>query len=122
MIGNRHFTFELFSAGVLIIWGAFTLNPYDQSFAKNPQLFAPMLFLVNSQIFWGAFFFALGVFGIVLNYRNRGGAAFVMGCVYLFFTSLFIFGDFNSRAWAYYFWIALFNLIHWKGYLIQRQG
>lgn len=116
MTGKKHFTFENFSAGVLIIWGAFTLNPYDQSFVRNPHLYGVMLLLVNSQVFWGAFFSALGILIMVLNYRNRQLGAFILGCVYVFFTSLFIFGDFNSRAWAYYCLIAFFNLIHWKGY------
>ena len=119
MTGEKHFTYENFSAGVLIIFGTFTLSPYDQSFTNNPKLYAPMLIIVSNQMFWGAFYCALGLLGVYFNYRNRKIAALIMGATYMFFASLFFFGDYNSRAWAYYGFISLFDLVHWRGFTIK---
>lgn len=119
MTGEKHLTHQNFSAGVLIIWGVFTISPYDTSFVKNPQLYAAMTFLVESQFFWGVFFASLGAAGVFLNYKRRSAAALMMGIAFTFFASLFFFGDYASRAWAYYAFFAVWNLTQWKNFKFE---
>lgn len=114
MTGEKYFTVESLSAGIAIVWGIMTANPSVDTFAKNPKLYAPMIYLCPSEALWGVFFVLCGLTALVLNFKQKYYAALLMFVFFAFMATFFFIGDIESNAFGVYGLIAVFNLIHWR--------
>jgi hypothetical protein len=114
MEGNRHTSILNLSASYLLIWGAFVVSPYSQMFKSAPDLYKPMIEIVRSETFWGAFAIAIGVTSAYLGYRRRPSGSLLMFIAFSLFATLFFLGDLERPAWAAFGVVALFNLLQWR--------
>lgn len=115
MTGEKYATVENLSSGIALIWGVALINPYVDSFARNPTLFAPMRQIIHTEWIWGLTFFILGAICLRLGLSGRKvEASIVLFVFFAFISLLFAVGDITSQAFAIYGLIALFNLAHWR--------
>jgi len=113
MTGERYATIENLSSGIAIVWGLALLNPYVDSFDRNPTLFAPMRQIVYAEWVWGLVFLVC----LYMSLKKRRIIASLILFVYFgFIALLFGLGDLTSQAFAIYGLIALFNLAHWRAW------
>jgi hypothetical protein len=115
MSGAKHITVANLSCWLAVIWGAFVLNPYVCTFAKNPKIYAPMAEITPYESIWGAAFVALGIVGLIFSYAGkRKRTSMMMAIVFIFTAALFFLGDVESQGWGIYGAIGLFNFIQWQ--------
>lgn len=115
MTGKRFITVSNLSAAIAIIWGIFVANPWVDSFAKNPKIYAPMAWFCSYEILWGAGFALSGITALIFIRRGRPDwASLLLGNVFCAMASLFFLGDSGSQGWGVYGVIALANIIQWE--------
>lgn len=115
MRGEKHTSVENLSALYAILWGIFILNPFVDTFDRNPRLYAPMLELVAFESFWGLIFGFAGFASLILIYTKLiDAAAAVNTVIFTAFAMFLFFGDYTSPGWSLFGLIAIFNFIHWR--------
>lgn len=115
MTGERIFTIPNFSAGWSCIWGLWVAWPGSHTFALNPKLYEPMLYVVPYEAFWGLLFSGAGVSAWITSYYGRKyTGALILSVVYAFFASLYFFGEYRSPGWALYLFASLVHYVFWK--------
>lgn len=115
MTGKKYATIENLSSLIAVVWGAVLLNPYVDSFDKNPVLFAPMRQIFHAEWFWGAVYLVLGIVCLYLALTGwEVTAAMILFVYFAFVALLFGIGDPASQALWIYGLIAVFNLAHWR--------
>jgi hypothetical protein len=113
MTGERHTTVLNLSCLYAVIWGAFILWPYTETFATQPQLWKPMSQMAP-EAYWGLFFILSGVGAYILDRWKAFAGSLVMFLMFISIAVLFFLGDFERPGWALIGMLAVFNAIQWR--------
>lgn len=115
MSGQKYTSVEMLAALYAVAWGLFIANPLIDSFPRYPNLYKPMLQIVEYESFWGAVASLTGGVAIYFIVKDKKQAsAAIVGFMFLAFACLFVVGDLTSPAFILFGLIAIFNLIHWR--------
>lgn len=116
MNGDKIITVPNVCAGITLLWGGFTANPYSDAFVRNPVLYKPMASL-GPEWFWGLLYITVGIAALYLCYKGRAGAeALLLAVAFSLFVTLYFIADPTSLAWAYYLWLAAVNVAFYRGH------
>ncbi len=111
---REHTTLENFSSGILISWGIALLNPYNDYFNKNYDLFLPMSQL-GTQDQWGIILLFVGLMTLLAAYSEiKNFVPLIHTIVFTALTVLFLLGNPFSQLCMTYSILVIFNFLRWR--------